>query len=189
MAASDYPFRYTVTAFEGTVKWPEPDVLVKRGDLVVKGDTEDGVDWPSTVHMVRRNRDTPPLTECRVYVKGDVSLFRGSSEGDRFGPGLRPFYEAEAKRHGVSTSGKVYHSAIAAYPGDPRAWVSDSGDIQAVLKERNWSAYGDVTHKAHEVDPDSPEAFQPKSKASLNEPKMAAAPNGEPTPSVPFLPQ
>lgn len=47
-----------------------------------------------------------------------------------------------------SPKGKVYLRGMAAYPGDPRAWVSDRHDIKAACEERNWTVSGAVEHKA-----------------------------------------
>jgi hypothetical protein len=44
-------------------------------------------------------------------------------------------------------------SEIAAYPGDPRAWVDSVSDIKAVCEERGWAADGDVKVKGREQAP------------------------------------
>lgn len=193
--ASDYPFQFKVGAYDGPyvriLGTEDADAIaIYPGDLVVKGDTEDGVDWQATLRYAIEKRDAAPLTECRVYIKGDTSLFRGNWARDQFEdqPSVGKFYRDAAKKAGVSMAGKVYHSTLAEYPGDPRAWVSDSGDIKQVLTERGWGASGDIVVKAREVDPDGPEAFKPKCQKPVNEPKMEAAPDGEPTPQMPFMP-
>lgn len=193
--ASDYPFRFRVISYDGPyvrVLGTEGGdaVAVFPGDLVVAGTTDGGVDWDATLDYAIKKRDTPPLTESRVYIKGDTSLFRGNWARDQFAdqPSVGKFYRTEARRHGVSMAGKVYHSTLAEYPGDPRAWVADSSDIRQVLEERGWGSRGDIEVKAREVDPDSPEAFKPKSAAARDEAKMAASPDGAPTPQMPFMP-
>jgi hypothetical protein len=54
------------------------------------------------------------------------------------------FYAQEAKRQGVDITGAVYLSGLAAYPGDPRAWVRGRGDAKKVCEERGWGCEGDV---------------------------------------------
>lgn len=58
-----------------------------------------------------------------------------------------------AKKAGINISGKIYKPSLAAYQGDPRAWVSDLNDVKRVVKERNLDCEGHVTHKAHETAP------------------------------------
>src|SRR5262249_44946887 len=45
----------------------------------------------------------------------------------------------QAKEAGVSTQGKVYLSSLAAYAGDPRAWVDSRGEAAKVCEERGWN--------------------------------------------------
>ncbi len=52
------------------------------------------------------------------------------------------------KKRGGSPTGKIYLSGIAAYPGDPEAWVSGRGDVKRVCDERNYTATGAVNRKA-----------------------------------------
>lgn len=56
---------------------------------------------------------------------------------------------AEAKRAGVSVSGKYYCSGLADKrgPADPMAWVSGSDDVKAVARARNLSVSGSVNHQ------------------------------------------
>ncbi len=44
----------------------------------------------------------------------------------------------EAKRRGVSTTGKWYDPQLATYEGDPMAWVGSIADVKAVCKIRGW---------------------------------------------------
>jgi hypothetical protein len=58
------------------------------------------------------------------------------------------FYAAEARRQGIDISGAIYLSGLAAYPGDPRAWIRGRGDAQRLCEERGWGCHGDVHVKA-----------------------------------------
>lgn len=52
-------------------------------------------------------------------------------------------------KHGLtSTKGLTYVPSIAAFPGDPEAWVSGKGDIQRVCEARGYTCEGDVTVKS-----------------------------------------
>lgn len=48
-----------------------------------------------------------------------------------------------AKAAGVSTAGKTYNGTLGRYR-DPRAWVSDTGDVRAAAKEKGLSLRGQV---------------------------------------------
>ena len=48
----------------------------------------------------------------------------------------------------MDVKGKVYLSGLAAFSGDPRAWVSGRGDVQKVCEERGWDCEGSVNVKA-----------------------------------------
>jgi len=65
------------------------------------------------------------------------------------------YYRQTAESAGVSTTGKVYLSSLAAFPGDPEAWVSGRGDVARVLDARGWGAEGSVTRPVREVAPAS----------------------------------
>jgi len=45
----------------------------------------------------------------------------------------------EARKLGISTTGKFYHPGIAAKWGDPEAWVGSIDDIKDVCKRRKWT--------------------------------------------------
>lgn len=64
----------------------------------------------------------------------------------------RDFYVGEAKRAGVDITGKQYFSELAAFPGDPRAWVDNQGDMRRLLEERGWGCSGDLKVKAREAE-------------------------------------
>lgn len=86
----------------------------------------------------------PPMSNTdREFLEGRggcYDQFRGQTEvGD--------YYARLARESGVDTTGRVYLSGLAAYPGDPRAWVSGRGDVKRVCEERGWSAEGSVNVK------------------------------------------
>ena len=63
-------------------------------------------------------------------------------------------YRKIAQAHGQNTTGKVYLSQLAAFPGDPEAWVSDEGDVKRVCEQRGWNCNGFVNVKAPQLDHD-----------------------------------
>ena len=60
------------------------------------------------------------------------------------------YYKRKAVAAGVSTTGKVYKSSLARFPGDPQAWVSSRSDVKKILEERNWQSEGTVKNEFHE---------------------------------------
>lgn len=108
------------------------------------------------VHPVRG------CTLCPMFASGetpacrsDGTIFPGHLTGGRQfkTEAVRRRYLAKARAAGVSTDGKVYSSALAAFPGDPRAWTDTVGDQVKLLQERGWSADGDLKVKGPEVAP------------------------------------
>jgi putative FmdB family regulatory protein len=73
--------------------------------------------------------------------------------GAQFGDATREFYLNAAREAGVNPEGKVYDSRIAAFPGDPQAWVKNADEVRRVIEERNWSCTGDMTVKCEPVPP------------------------------------
>lgn len=88
---------------------------------------------------------TPTLKTDNTFLEGRWNQF---SENERLGNA----YARVAKAHGINTKGKVYLSQLAAFPGDPRAWVSGRGDVQKVCEERGWGCSGSVSVKAQSLD-------------------------------------
>ncbi len=80
----------------------------------------------------------PPMSNT------DREFLEGHTNGSQFEktPGVGDYYAREAKAQGVDITGAVYINSLAAYPGDPKAWVRGRGDLEAVVKERNWSCQG-----------------------------------------------
>lgn len=48
-------------------------------------------------------------------------------------------YKRQAAAAGVDITGKGYNSGIAAYPGDPDAWVKDDSDIKAIARKKGFA--------------------------------------------------
>jgi hypothetical protein len=65
---------------------------------------------------------------------------------------VRDHYTGVAKRAGVDITGKQYFSELAAFPGDPKAWVDSQGDMRRLLEERGWGCSGDLKVKAREME-------------------------------------
>lgn len=84
-------------------------------------------------------------------------------------PGVAEEYRRVAKAGGVNPVGKTYMPALAAFPGDPRAWISGKGDIERVCTERGWSCDGAV-----KVTNDKPEPRTAPAIAADIVEKMAA---------------
>jgi hypothetical protein len=65
-------------------------------------------------------------------------------------------YKAMAAAEGVDTTGAVYINGLAAFAGDPKAWVRGRGDVARVCAERGYNADGAVTvrHGSREESPD-----------------------------------
>lgn len=74
-------------------------------------------------------------------------------------PGVAEEYRRVAIAHGQNPVGKTYLSALAAFPGDPEAWVSGRGDIRRVCEARGWSCEGAVTVSSEQVEPAKPPAL------------------------------
>jgi hypothetical protein len=89
---------------------------------------------------------TPALMTDAVFLEGHHS-------GNQFvrTPEMGEYYKRTAEAEGQTTEGKVYLHGLAAYPGDPKAWVTGRGDAERVLKERGWGAEGAVTTRVSQV--------------------------------------
>lgn len=94
---------------------------------------------------------TPRLAEMLALqaaprVKSDATFFAGmeTGGGNIKDPLTRKIYLDEAKKAGVDVAGAVYYSEVAAFPGDPRAWVRSRGEITGLVEERGWKMDGDL---------------------------------------------
>ncbi len=95
----------------------------------------------------------PPMSNTdREFLEGRGGCY------DQFGanPMIGDYYRRQAESQGMDVTGKVYLSGLAAYPGDPRAWVSGRGDVLRVCQERNWNCRGAVNHQAEQREPPAP---------------------------------
>jgi hypothetical protein len=88
----------------------------------------------------------PPMSNT------DREFLEGHCNGNEFEktPWIGDLYKAEAEAAGLDITGKKYLAGLAAYPGDPRAWVSGRADVQRVCEERGWGCQGAVNVKAQE---------------------------------------
>jgi uncharacterized protein YbjT (DUF2867 family) len=92
-------------------------------------------------------RRSPPAAQT------DREFLHGHCNGNQFAgmEYLGDHYASEARRQGVNITGKVYLSGLAAYPGDPKAWVAGKGDVERVLDERGWGAEGAIKRNVSNV--------------------------------------
>jgi hypothetical protein len=120
-------------------------------------------------------------------VMSDSVFMEGRCNGNQFedAPWIGNIYQAEAKAAGVDTKGAHYLHGLAAYPGDPKAWVRSRGDVQRVCEERGWGCQGAVNVKprAHDPKADTPVAadiVEAEVMAAVErDPELARKPAGE----------
>lgn len=89
-------------------------------------------------------RQGPSLQTDTRWLSGHVN---GSQFDTPGGEIIGGHYREVARRAGVSTEGAVYKAQLAAYPGDPRAWVRSKADVVKVAKERGMTLEGSVHYK------------------------------------------
>jgi len=65
-----------------------------------------------------------------------IARLRGVQDMAERDPDKYDQYLRQAKMAGVSIAGKSYESGLAAYPGDPDAWVKDDHDIKQLAKQK-----------------------------------------------------
>lgn len=130
-------------------------------------------------------RQGPALMTDDVFLEG-----RHAAQAEQFNrnPEIADAYKGEADAAGVDITGKVYLSGLAAYPGDPKAWVSGRGDVQRVCEERGWSCKGAVNVKGEHIPAGSetfhvhPELVAEHAQArALSDPAFAELPAEERT--------
>ena len=87
----------------------------------------------------------------------DAVFMEGHCSGNQFdypgGHQVGNVLKKQAETAGVNTTGKVYLGGLAAFPGDPKAWVSDRNDVKRVLTERGWGSQGAVNQEPREKPP------------------------------------
>lgn len=109
----------------------------------------------------------------------DREFMEGTENGRQFqrNPQQGDFYRKVAEAEGQSVKGKKYISQLARYPGDPEAWVSGRGDVQARCEERGSGCAGMVNVKARDAD----EAAKPVDVADdILEREVAREAEGQP---------
>jgi len=95
---------------------------------------------------------SPPMSNT------DREFLEGHCNGNQFAdtPEIGDYYKSIAEQAGVDVTGKVYIPSLALFPGDPKAWVSDRGDVVRVAEERGMTVTGAVEVKGRQ-----PELFEP----------------------------
>lgn len=113
--------------------------------LVKKGNT------PQFAHMVAMRQ--PPGTKGteRAFLEGDV-IHHGLQGYPEW---FRELALKQARKAGISTTGKVFKSGLAddRGPACPFAWVSDPSDVVAACKMQNKSCTGSVEFQNYRPDP------------------------------------
>ncbi|MCI0403571.1 MAG: hypothetical protein L0212_08620 [Acidobacteria bacterium] len=97
----------------------------------------------------------------------DGAFLEGNCCGNQFekNPAIGDAYAAEARKAGISTTGRVYKSGLARYPGDPRAWISDLSDVRRICEEDNLGCQGAYNRTPvrgiHDPGPEKPYSVAP----------------------------
>jgi hypothetical protein len=80
--------------------------------------------------------------------------------------------QRSAKAAGASIAGKTYNSGLAAYPGDPDAWVRDESDVRSVCKHKGYhvSKEDGVMKIGIPMDPTKPPQAQLLKKPRIHKP-------------------
>lgn len=86
------------------------------------------------------SRQPPGASTDREFLHG----YCNGNQFERNRP-MGDYYASVAKQHKVDITGKVYMSGLAAFPGDPKAWVASRADAAKVLDERGWGSDGAVS--------------------------------------------
>jgi hypothetical protein len=129
-------------------KFNEPLAQAEYDALIASG--MDSGDAHESVELRRlRGEFVPTMSDaerwewrCRVGFGGDsddkrrIARLRGVQQMAENDPDKFDQYKRQANAAGVSISGKSYESGLAAYPGDPDAWVKDNSDIKALAKQK-----------------------------------------------------
>lgn len=89
---------------------------------------------------------SPPMSNT------DREFLEGRCNGNQFTgqEWVADRLKKQAEELGQSTTGKVYVSGLARFPGDPEAWVSGRGDVQRTLERRGWGSEGAVNVEARD---------------------------------------
>lgn len=98
------------------------------------------------------SRSFPGLRTDAIYNKNRCN---GNQFEDQ--PWLGDYYRGLAEASGVNTTGKYYSRALADYPGDPTAWVSDRSDVLRVCREKGFRCTGMVDYEPPEIEAPMPD--------------------------------
>ena len=104
-----------------------------------------GDDKDTIIDMLAEQRAPHGISDC--------TFMRNTANGKQFEsqPGQGDYYRSIAEGLGASTTGKKYISGLAAFPGDPEAWVDGRGDVEKILEKRGWGSEGTVNVKPREA--------------------------------------
>jgi hypothetical protein len=92
-------------------------------------------------------RQTPGSKTDREFVRD----FAHGKQFDTMGPTARKHILSEAKKAGINIAGKIYKGGLGK-PGDPLAWVSDSGDVLRAAKAKALHVTGRVNYEPPGMD-------------------------------------
>lgn len=118
--------------------------------------------------LADRAKKNPRLVSCEWRGKHVRLKPPTQQETDRFNEmlasGQGPFLVTDSTylEGTESTGGKKYLHQLAAFPGDPRAWVSGRGDVESYAREQGKGVEGMVTVPTPEVEPAKPVKLDPK---------------------------
>lgn len=141
--------------------WISPRELAEHESNGTYPTVSDDPDVQGHYESLRRNGQehtfaTVAVSRCAPTTRGlDRSFVQGRNGYD---DGLndsriREKYYAAARKAGISTSGKFYVHGLADYQCDPKAWVSDLGEVKAKCVAANKSCEGAVNYQAPEGKP------------------------------------
>lgn len=146
-----------IEAFEKYHKNKE-QVYADSMDTIAFLMTELELDYASHYSQCRFNGSSPSLSDMLASAqppscKTDATFLKGHCNGNQFEsqPKVGNLMRQIAEHYGQNTTGKVYLGGIAAFPGDPAAWVNGRGDVERVVRDRGWQCSGDVTVAQGEV--------------------------------------
>lgn len=83
-------------------------------------------------------RRAPHVSSTSTFMGGYADA--GGAQFDGKHPLVQQTYVGQAKAAGVAINGKRYFSEIAAFPGDPEAWVGTKAEAADVVRRRGWAS-------------------------------------------------
>lgn len=101
---------------------------------------------PGRLEEMLRDRKPPRANTDREFLLGQCNGNQFEGQEDR-GDALKAISES----FGMDTTGKVYMSGLARFPGDPQAWVSGKGDAEKVLDTMGWGSTGAINRPVTNV--------------------------------------